>query len=57
MPPYKLELLAMHLCDDDVLVSMNKKPSSDLDVVEIEVVRRPKALDSMNWMGFRSSQL
>lgn len=57
MAPNTLEWLAMQLCDDNALVRTNIRPCSDLDMVEIEGVRIPKALDTMGWIGFQSSQL
>lgn len=57
MPPNTLELLALYLCDNNPLVSTSIEPSDDPKRVKIEVVRRPKALDSLGWTGFESSQL
>ena len=57
MPPNTLEILAIQSCDDNALVNASISPSDDPDMVTIEMVMKPRALDSMGWIGFQSSQL
>lgn len=47
-----LEWSAMQLCDDNAIISTNIKLSSDLSMLEIEVVKRLRALDLIGWTGF-----
>lgn len=58
LPPNTLELLAMMGCDDGALLgtSIEKSPD-DPNMLGIKTWTKTTALQSMNWMGFDSSQL
>jgi len=47
MSPDTLEMLAIESCDDNALVNSSVSPSNDPNMVTIEMVRRPTALDAI----------